>query len=41
VYLDVGKRHGGGAPVQQVKWRESVLALLEDSAGGGGAAGAD
>lgn len=24
--LDTGKRHGSGAPIQQVKWKDSVLA---------------
>ncbi|PLY41203.1 hypothetical protein CSZ94_17330 [Janthinobacterium sp. ROICE36] len=26
VVLDTGKAHGSGAPIQQVKWRDSVLA---------------
>lgn len=27
--FDTGKRHGGGTPVQQVKWAENVLALIK------------
>jgi len=29
VLLDTGKKHSGGTPVQQLKWRESVVATLE------------
>jgi hypothetical protein len=32
VYLDVAKRHSHGTPVQQIKWRESVLDLLKGAA---------
>jgi len=27
--LDTGKRHGNGAPIQQVKWASAVLPLLK------------
>ena len=30
--LDTGKRHGDGAPIQQIKWFENVLALLGPAA---------
>jgi hypothetical protein len=30
--LDTGKRHGDGTMVQQVKWAENVLSLIEKSA---------
>jgi len=26
---DVGKRHGSGAPIQQVRWFDSVLPILQ------------
>jgi hypothetical protein len=38
VYLDTGKRHGVGEPIQQIKWRETVLALLGEFEGPAGVA---
>lgn len=31
IYLDTGKRHGDGTPVQQVKWKASVVDLLGET----------
>jgi hypothetical protein len=30
-FLDVGKSHGTGTPVRQLKWNRSVLPLLRDA----------
>lgn len=29
VYLDTGKVHSNGTPIQQIKWRESVISLIQ------------
>ena len=29
VYLDTGKVHSNGTPIQQIKWRESVISLVQ------------
>lgn len=29
VYLDTGKVHSNGTPIQQIKWRESVIPLIQ------------
>lgn len=29
VYLDTGKVHSNGTPIQQIKWRESVVSLIQ------------
>ena len=31
-FMDTSKRHGGGTMIQQVKWAENVLALIEKAA---------
>jgi hypothetical protein len=28
-YLDTGKTHGGGTPVQQIKWRSNIIPRIE------------
>lgn len=30
VYLDTGKRHSNGTPIQQIKWRSSISKLLQE-----------
>lgn len=29
IYLDTGKVHSNGTPIQQIKWRESVISLIQ------------
>jgi len=29
---DTGKRHGNGTPIQQIKWADTVLPLLQTEA---------